>query len=374
MLLHRTLISAAITTALSAPAAFAETTIGGYGELHYNALTQTEIDGGEKDKKEFDFHRFVLMFNHEFNDHVRFFSEVEIEHAFLKDTDTQSGTINKAPGELELEQAYIEIDLNDTSSIAAGVFLIPVGILNETHEPPTFYGVERGPLEKDVIPATWWEAGIKYSGHTDIGLSYDLALHSGLKAPNGKIRDGRQKAASAAGEDLATTVRVKYTGIAGLEVAMTAQKQNNLQQTVTDTDTPVAAPVAGADATSATLWETHAIYTLGALKLTAQRAAWDIDMTPTYTDPGDPASKQAGTMIEASYKINDKLGVAIRNTGWKTTVGVDNSQTILAINYWPHEDVVFKIDYQNEKQDGHDDLEGEYKTIKGFNLGVGYQF
>jgi predicted porin len=374
MLLRRTLLGTAIATTLAASSVFAETTIGGYGELHYNNLTQTEIDGGEKDKKEFDFHRFVLMFGHDFNDNVRFFSEVEIEHAFLKDTDTQTGTVSKAPGELELEQAYIEIDLNDTSSISAGVFLIPVGILNETHEPPTFYGVERGPLEKDVIPATWWEAGVKYSGHTDFGLSYDLALHSGLKAPTGKIRDGRQKVASAVGEDLATTVRVKYTGLAGLNVAMTAQKQNNLQQTVTDTDTPVAAPVAGADATSATMWEAHAIYTLGPVKLTAQRAAWDIDMTPTYTNSSNPASKQAGTMVEASYKISDKLGVAVRQTEWSTTVGVENSQTTLALNYWPHEDVVLKIDYQNEEQEGHDDPEGEYKTIKGFNLGVGYQF
>ena len=43
------------------------------------------------------------------------------------------------PGEVELEQAYLEFDLNSGLHSRAGVFLLPVGILNETHEPPTFY-------------------------------------------------------------------------------------------------------------------------------------------------------------------------------------------------------------------------------------------
>ena len=54
--------------------------IGGYGELHYNNLNS---------KKEIDLHRFVLFFGHKFSGRIRFHSEVEIEHAFLKDN---SGT------------------------------------------------------------------------------------------------------------------------------------------------------------------------------------------------------------------------------------------------------------------------------------------
>lgn len=55
------------------------TSIGGYGELHYNNLS----DGNGNTKKEVDFHRFVLFVNHEFNDRIRFFSELEIEHALV---------------------------------------------------------------------------------------------------------------------------------------------------------------------------------------------------------------------------------------------------------------------------------------------------
>jgi phosphate-selective porin len=102
--------------------------IGGYGELHYNNLEKP--DGSEK--KQLDFHRFVLFFGYDFSDSIRFHSELELEHAIAGDGQ---------PGEIELEQAYIEFDLTENMEAKGGLFLIPVGILNETHEPTTFYGV-----------------------------------------------------------------------------------------------------------------------------------------------------------------------------------------------------------------------------------------
>ncbi|MDQ8186616.1 hypothetical protein [Pelagicoccus sp. SDUM812002] len=112
------------------------THLGGYGELHYNF--------GKADKA--DFHRWVLFLEHSFNDKVRLVSEVELEHSIAGDGQT---------GEIELEQAYVEFDINESDTAKAGLFLIPVGILNETHEPATFYGVERNNVEKNIIPTTW---------------------------------------------------------------------------------------------------------------------------------------------------------------------------------------------------------------------------
>jgi len=77
-----------------------KTTIGGYGELHYNA--HRDDDNSENHKSQIDFHRFVLFINHEFNDKMRFVSELELEHSL-------SG--EGQPGEVELEQAYIQYDL-----------------------------------------------------------------------------------------------------------------------------------------------------------------------------------------------------------------------------------------------------------------------
>ena len=169
-------------------ASSSDTTIGGYGELHYNNLSNSDHS---KETKQLDLHRFVIFVNHEFNENIRFFSEFEIEHALVKDTNDGSND-----GEVEVEQAYIQFDLNETTIANAGVFLIPVGIINETHEPPAFYGVERNPVEKNIIPATWWEAGVMLSGHYDSGFSYDLALSSGLDGGT-SIRDGRQKTSKA---------------------------------------------------------------------------------------------------------------------------------------------------------------------------------
>ncbi len=148
---------------VSKAASWAEDTqIGGYGELHYNNLDS---------KEEVDFHRFVLFFNHQFSDKIRFFSELELEHSVSGDNEN---------GEVEVEQAYLEFDLSATQHAQAGLFLVPVGILNQTHEPPTFYGVERNPVETNIIPTTWWEAGGGFHGELGKGFSYDLYGTSGL--------------------------------------------------------------------------------------------------------------------------------------------------------------------------------------------------
>ena len=104
------------------------TTFGGYGEMHYNNL---ERDDGAASKDELDFHRFVMFTGHQFSDSVRFFSELEVEHSV-------AGEGKK--GEIELEQAFIEWDFAAHHRAKAGLFLLPIGILNETHEPETFYG------------------------------------------------------------------------------------------------------------------------------------------------------------------------------------------------------------------------------------------
>ena len=203
------------SSATSKLAQWAErTTIGGYGELHYNNL---DGSGGASDKDEIDFHRFVLFFGHEFTDRLRFFSELEVEHALSGDD---------KPGKVELEQAYLDYDLTDNHTARAGVFLLPVGILNETHEPDTFYGVERNPVEARIIPTTWWEGGVGLHGNFGEGWSYDLYGHSGLAVGSDYgIRGGRQKVAEAEATDPAFTARVKYTGIPGLEIAASAQYQ-----------------------------------------------------------------------------------------------------------------------------------------------------
>ncbi len=321
---------------------FSKTSIGGYGELHYNNYE-------DKDAK-VDFHRFVLFFGHEFSDDVRFFSEFELEHSIAGD--------GKA-GEVELEQAYVEIDINEKTSSKVGLFLIPVGIINETHEPPTFYGVERNGVEKNIIPATWWEAGASFNYKPTGGLSIDGAATSGLmvategdKAYN--IRSGRQKVAKATAENLAYTGRIKYTAINGLELAATVQYQTDITQG------------SSADTADATLIEAHAIYQVNNFSLRALYARWDINGDEAETLGRD---EQTGWYVEPSYKFNEKVGVFARYSEYDNEAGNSDltkvKSTSVGVNYYLHENVVLKADFE--------DLGGAIDST-GFNIGFGYQF
>ncbi|UCE75826.1 MAG: porin [Gammaproteobacteria bacterium] len=327
----------------STTASWAERTqIGGYGELHYNNL---DTDDGRK--KEIDFHRFVLFFGHQFTDRLRFWSELELEHAISGDGED---------GEIELEQAYIEYDLTPSQHVKGGLFLIPVGILNETHEPPTFYGVERNPVERNIIPTTWWAGGAELTGEIAPGWSYNFGVHEGLETDSYNIRSGRQKTSEADAHDLASTARVKWNGIAGVELAATVQYQENITQGL-DNDA------------SAWLYEAHADIQRGPLGLRALYARWDIDGDGARAAGRD---EQDGFYVEPSYKLLPEFGVFVRYSQWDNEAGSssdsEKKQYNAGFNYWPHPDVVLKADYQKQDNEGNVDEED------GINLGIGYQF
>jgi len=326
--------------------------IGGYGEMHYNNLSDQNNNGGNKD--ELDFHRFVFYLGYEFSDKTRLFSEVELEHSYVEG--------GEESGEFELEQAYIEHDLNSTTRVKVGLFLIPVGILNQTHEPETFYGVERNNVEKNIIPTTWWEGGVALNGELSPGWSYETTFTSGLKldANEGqwKIRDGRQKVSEADASDPAYTANLKYTGIAGLEVGATVQYQQDLYQGKYNQDVP------------AMLYEAHLAYRNGPFGLRALAATWDIDNAINSIQSG--ADKQEGWYIEPSWLLMPKLGVFARYSEWDNQAGgagnTEISEWDVGFNYWLEERVVLKLDYQFQ------DAPSDQKELQGLNLGLGFSY
>ncbi len=332
------------------------TSIGGYGELHYN--------GGSKD--EIDLHRFVVNLNHEFNEDIRFASEIEIEHGVAGESQN---------GEVEIEQAYVEFDLteDDAHRAKAGVFLVPVGILNETHEPPTFFGVERNPVESNIIPSTWWEAGAALSGSIgQSGFSYDLAAHSGLQTPTTgsnayRVRNGRQKASEAEATDPAYTARLKWTGYPGVELGVTGQYQKDISQNSGDNED-----------IDATLIQAHANLRRGGWGLRALYAEWNLDGAAPEAIGRD---EQIGWYVEPSYRFDvpfgydgeGEFGVFARYNEYDNNAGISNSatefeQTDIGANYWPTENVVLKADYAII--DGPSNSDDDERV----NLGVGWAF
>jgi len=333
---------------LAADKAATATTLGGYGELHYNNVSSDAGDGNE-----IDFHRFVMFLGHEFNDRIRFFSELEVEHSFAGED---------GPGEVELEQAYAEFSLSDETAAKVGLFLLPVGILNETHEPTTFYGVERNNVESIILPATWWEAGAALSGHLGSGLSWDIAVHSGLAMPTTggsafRVRSGRQKVAEAVADDLAYTLRAKYTGLPGLELAASYQYQAD----------PSQVPGDGLD--RGQLFTTHAIYQLGGFGLRALYGRWDFDGSAVEAAGAD---RQDGWYVEPSYRFTDRWGVYARHEDIDGARDQDQfKQDEFGFNFWPHPGVVLKMNYRTRDHA----LPGlAANDFDAFDLGFGYNF
>lgn len=339
-----TLADASVTST-SGNAWYDRTSLGGYGEMHINFGAQDTID----------FHRWVLFIGHDFTDRIRMFSEVELEHSLAGEG---------KPGEVELEQAYVEFDINEFVKTKTGLFLLPVGMLNETHEPNTFYGVERNLVEKNIIPTTWWEGGASLTQTTDTGWSFDYALHSGLKTPTAgskafNIRSGRQKLAKASADSGASTFRARYTGIPGLELAASAQYQQDLAQGTLN------------ESISATLFTAHADWKYEGFGLRALYARWDLDGTAPALLGRD---EQYGYYIEPSYRWATDYGdwgIFGRYSTYDLSAGnaanTANDYIDVGVNYWPHPNVVLKADVQfAQPANGNDD-----ETV---NLGVGYMF
>lgn len=347
------------------------TSIGGYGEAVYNNYR----DGTVKDQA--DLRRFVLFFGHRFNDKLRLYSEMEVEHALV-----ESGQ-----GELAMEQAYLEYNLHPAVNLRAGLMLMPLGFLNEVHEPPTFYGVERNEVESRIIPSTWRELGIGLQGQIADGLEYNAGVASSLDASkfenaSSGIRTMRSEGFKAAANDLALFAGFNYRQ-PGWLVGTGIFSGNTAQNGVG------AAPSSALQGKGAhvTLWDVHGKLQLGDLDLQALYARGSLGDTLAINQAAGLAlgSNQAapksfwGWYGQAAYAIWKKdemrLSPFVRYERYDTQAEVDagyaknplNNETVTTagVNFNLSHDVVFKADWQNYKQDNKKDR---------FNLGVGYMF
>jgi len=209
-------VSVAILTGRTAPVqgASAEETdrlqFHGYGEIHYNnpkidAMSPAAGNG-------LDFHRFVLGWEYEFSAKMRVEGELDYEHAAR---------------EIELEEAFLECDLSPTLAVRVGSLLMPVGPLNESHEPPLYYSVERPYVERFIIPTTWQENGTGFAGQAWSGkASYRAYVTAGLDATRitsiGGLHDVSSKGSESKADDLAGVGRLEIAPARGFMLAGSA--------------------------------------------------------------------------------------------------------------------------------------------------------
>jgi hypothetical protein len=265
----------------------------GYGEAAYSKFRQS----GDATA---DLARFVFGFNHRFDERLTVHSEVEFEHAVVSADDQ---------GEAEIEQAWVNYKLSDGVNFKAGLFLIPVGILNETHEPPTYYGVMRNQVETRVIPTTWRELGVGAHGLFGEGFRYDVGVTTSfdsgkLDDPLTGIRSAHQEGQLANARNLAVYGALNYR-LPGLLVGSSVFSGDTGQNGASN-------PSLQGVAARFTMWDLHAQYRVAGLDLQGLYTAGtlgDADQVTAAMFSADPATAFAapksmkGWYVQAAYHV-----------------------------------------------------------------------
>ena len=276
-------------------------TVGGYGEVHYNQPLSSKI----RHNGELDVHRVVMLFGYNFNSRTHFITEIEFEHV----------------NEISIEQAFLQHRLNNFIQFRAGLLLIPMGIINEYHEPTTFNGVERPMIDTYIAPTTWREIGFGFTGNVfPASLRYQLYLVNGFNSYNGSgllsgekgFRKGRQKGAESFISSPNITGKIEYYGIRGLNVGVSGyfgNTQSPLYDGINKNDN-VAMAKADSSVVGISMVGIDARYTSGGLQLRGQYYLTGISNTLQYNsftanngELNDLGKSMNGFYVEAAYNI-----------------------------------------------------------------------
>jgi hypothetical protein len=278
----------AIENPLGREPAVSGTAVGGYGELTLNAPSNAPAI--------IDMRRFVLFVGHNFSDRLRFYSEVEVEHAISSAEDA---------GEVEIEQAYLDGLISRRFNLRAGLLLMPVGIINVYHEPPTFNGVDRPEVDTLIIPSTWREPGIGIFGELTTGLSYQLFLVNGFNAEGftaeTAVADGHQEAMLARARNFGAVGRLTYEPTLATVLGVSgyyASSGHALPSTVGSV------PVGLFEVDARTRWRGFTARAEFALLFIGDTAALNAELAMAMPPPSLPvASRSQGGYLEAGYDL-----------------------------------------------------------------------
>jgi hypothetical protein len=344
------------------------TSLSGYMDFHFN---KAEFEDGR-----LDFHRFVLLFTHSFTDRIRFVGELELEHALVEGLEEA--------GELELEQAYIDFLMTRAFNVRAGMVLMPVGIINERHEPPVYYGVERPFVDTVIVPSTWFENAAGVHGEIARGWRYRAYVTAPLNAADFSaedgVREGRQKGSNSNVGRAATTARVEYVGYPGLTAGASVWSGRSGFLFRPRFDVPVS------------LLEVDGRYVRDRLELRGQLTQVWIDNAAQLNDAiartvgVDPniARVLRGFYAEGGYRLISgstagEAGAFLRYENFDTQFRMDAGYTplrefdraawVFGATYWPDPDVAIKVDYSIVRN-----RSAVIQAPNSFNLGLGWWF
>jgi len=353
--------------------------IGGYGEVHYNQ----ELDKDLRKNGKLDVHRMVMLMAYRFDQKTSFVTEIEFEHV----------------KEVYVEQAFLQHKLNSFINLKGGLLLIPMGIVNEYHEPTSFNGVERPLVDKYIVPSTWREIGIGASGNfIDASLKYQLYLVNGFNGYDGSallngkdgLRKGRQKGAESYISSPAITARAEYYGFRAIRLGISSYFGSSQSSMFDGLDKNSEVDISRADSTAVgiSMVAADVRYNYKGMKIKGQFYYTSISNTDQYNafaDGSNLGNAMSGYYFEASYDVLHTLeGVKsslypfVRYSKYNTQLNVDegmekndsyNKNVLTAgLSWYPTKGAVVKSDIQFVG----DANGGERKVY--INAGIGVMF
>jgi len=357
--------------------------IGGYAEVHYNQ----ELSAEDHNIGKLDVHRMVMLMAYRFNQRSSFVTEIEFEHV----------------KEVYVEQAFMQYKLNQYLNFRAGLLLIPMGLINEYHEPTAFFGVERPLLDKYIVPSTWREIGAGINGNIiDASLKYQAYIVNGFNGYDGTptlsgenaLRKGRQKGAESYISSPAFSAKLEYYGLGDLRFGLSTylgKTQSSLFDGINRND-QIALERADSSVVSVSMIGVDLRYNFKGLQMKGQYYYTVLGNTESYnqftgitTSLNDLGSAMTGFYAEVSYDVLSSIESSktslfpfiryeMYDTHAKVAEGLESNdsynKSIITggLSWYPARGAVVKADIQMVKSAADE----TFKSI--FNAGIGVMF
>jgi hypothetical protein len=342
--------------------------IGGYGEMYWASSDKegTELDPSAGDAHA-DIYRFVPYIGYKFSDNIILNTELEFEHG---------------GEEVAVEFMYLDFLLGEAFNLQVGHLLVPMGLVNQRHEPTLFNTVQRPDVERYLIPSTWHENGIlAYGNLGDTGLSYSAGIINALNVANdnnqpGSVNKKWIRSGRVGGEEdgpmqrVAFVGRLDYSGVPGLLLGGSTYYGAATQGRPSGVD--------------AFIYDLHGQYEVAGFKFKGVYTATSVsNADKIFAEAADGAE---GYYVNAEYNLlataatRMKLPVFVQYENYDpvssvaggTRPDLEQSNTAVGVNFFPIDQVVLKADYvMTDYRNNADAAEEDFNT---FSLGLGFIF
>jgi hypothetical protein len=351
--------------------------VGGYGEALYENTAGKDQSGNPSGAvDQIDFLRAVVYLGYKFDEHWVLNTEIEYEHAVAA---------ADAAGEVAVEFAYLDYMHNKYLNVRSGLVLMPVGLVNELHEPTVQISARRPDVERVILPTTWRDLGAGIYGDTGV-IAYRAYLTNSLDAAgftaDDGIRGGRQEGSEAIAQDWALSARLDYVGTPGLMVGVSGVSGDTGQDNLTPSGQKIDGRTTVLDFHAD--WQWRGLWLRGLFAKTTISQADLINQFNGFVGDESVGSRQNGWYVQAAYDVlsfsaKSKMSLLpyVRYEQYDTQAEVpsgyarnpanDIDELTVGIAFKPIDRLIFKLDWQQRQN-------AAQTGVNAWNVALGYIF